>query len=150
MRGFAVSTMLLLSVLAWGQDNQSWKYNERISEMDDSVWSYVITFTRDQQWGTLMHCEASTVLRIWGVNDLTKTDAKVMLRFDKGKATTHQVAYIEDPRGFAVGASDMLDLFLENAILRVSIPPEVTESYSYTILRFDLLDFNQAWQQCEQ
>ena len=47
-------------------------------------------------------------------------------------------------------ADGMVDELLENVLLRIQLPAELTGASVSTVLRLDLIDFNQARERCPE
>ena len=147
----AAAVLLALSASVFAQElvGGDWKYLENRNEMDDSVYRFVYRLSEDGNWAAAIGCEAPTLLQVGSGKTLIQVEDTTWLRFDKGKAMELAMVYDASQGLFVWFEHDeMVTLFLENVLLRMQLPGALTNSGTTTLVRFDLLTFNQAWEKC--
>ena len=124
----------------------SWLYLEERNEMDDSLTRrYVAAASEgEERWFASVDCEFPKIL--WLAPDLGDpkegSDTQVLVRFDKAPPLRFYCGY--EGAWVFIRIIQLVPLMKQHVLLRIQLP----EHLSDTVLRFDLLDFNQAWAQC--
>ena len=151
MRGFLLRSGIIAVLFALmpglAMAEQVWWYQETVNEMDDSVWQRITAYSTDRKWIGVIHCAHPDRIVLWWENALTRLKGIVRMRFDKAQATEHTLYYGENARAMILQYDGVDNQLLENAVLRIQIPAKVAGD-ARLIVRFDLLDFNPAWDNC--
>ena len=146
----AAAVVAMLLAISVSADGPLWKYHESVNEMDDSVWRRVWASLNQDGWIAVVQCEFPGLLVLWWDKEVTRTNTDARLRFDKETAFAHHIGYGNNPRSIFFKANGMDQVLLSNVLLRIQLPAELTGASVSTVLRLDLLDFNQAWARCPE
>ena len=147
--GAAVALAMLLAA-SISADGPIWKYNERINELDDSVWRYVLASSNSADWFAVVSCHHEKTIVLWWNKAVVKTTMVARFRFDKGQVVDHNIGYGENARSIYFVEDGLVESLMENVLLRIRLPAELTGASVSTVLRLDLLDFNQARERCPE
>ena len=145
--GIATAVLLIVATSVVAQEDGHWAYQENRNEMDDSVYRFVYRHSEDGNWIAVIGCETPTLLRVGSDKPLIQVEDTAWLRFDKGKAMEFAMVY-DDSQIVRFEHDEMVTLFLENVLFRMQLPRASTNSGTWTLVRFDLLTFNHAWEKC--